>query len=453
MATAPAKPIPAAAGSCGGDDPDLISLLPDCILTTILSLLPLPAAARTQILSRRWRRLWPSAPLHLLDSHLPVPTSSLPAVVSRILASHRGNAARFDVLLARPSAADLDSWLRSLAAKHLQELVLRPPSDEPLRLPPSLLSCRSLRSAELTNCRLPEDAAAVAEVYFPHLAELTLRLSRVPAAAALHGLLAGCPELASLSLDRVFGCRTLRVRSRSLRSLTVSVSLTRRRLLEGAEELEQLIVEDAPALERLLAHDINWGPSINVMHAPRLKMLGYLGVGIPELQLGSALFRSMRAVRLSAEFRCVRTLALEMADPQVKPVAVFLRCFPCLETLYVTSHMVVPQSMEILNYEMDDPIECLNYRLKTVVLKGYRGRKHELQLAMFLVRSARVLRVMKFLCENDCNPSWLTNQKRRLLLDNRASLGAQFVFQKITKSYIRFLKQASNISLVDPFDT
>ena len=60
---------------------------------------------------------------------------------------------------------------------------------------------------------------------------------------------------------------------------------------------------------------------------------------------------------------------------------------------------------------------------------------------------------MKFLCENDCNPSWLTNQKRRLLLDKRASLGAQFVFQKFTKSYIRFLKKASNISLVDPFDT
>ncbi|PUZ51376.1 hypothetical protein GQ55_6G179900 [Panicum hallii var. hallii] len=137
--------------------------------------------------------------------------------------------------------------LLSLAAKRLQELVLRPPSDEPLRLPPSLLSCRSLRSAELTNCHLPEDAGSGGgEIYFPHLAELTLRLSRASSSAALHGLLACCPELASLSLDRVFGCRTLRVRSQSLRSLTVSVSLTWRHGLEGAEELEHL-VEDAPA--------------------------------------------------------------------------------------------------------------------------------------------------------------------------------------------------------------
>jgi hypothetical protein len=340
MSTVPASPIPAAAaagGGCDGEYPDLISLLPDCILTTILSLLPLPAAARTQILSRRWRRLWASAPLHLLDSHIPVPTTSLSAAVSRILASHTGSAVRFDLLLARPSTANLDSWLRSLAAKHLQEVVLRPPFDEPLRLPPSLLSCRSLRSAELTNCSLPEDAAGGGgEVFLPHLAELTLRLSRVPSAATLHGLLAGCPELASLSLDRVFGCRILRVRSGSLRSLTVSVSLTRRRVQVEADELEHLVVEDAHSLERLLAHDINWGPSINVVHAPRLQMLGYLGVGIPKLQLGSALFRSMCAVRLAAEFRCVRTLALEMVDLQLKPVADFLRCFPCLETLYVT---------------------------------------------------------------------------------------------------------------------
>ena len=118
------------------------------------------------------------------------------------------------------------------------------------------------------------------------------------------------------------------------------------------------------------------------------------------------------------------------------------------------SHMVVPQSMRILNHEMDDDrIECLHHHLKKVVLKGYSGRKHEMQLAIFLVRHARVLEVLKFLCENECSTKWLTNQKRQLQVDSRASLQAQFVFEKFSKSYIRFLKPASNISLVDPFDT
>ena len=34
--------------------------------------------------------------------------------------------------------------------------------------------------------------------------------------------------------------------------------------------MEHLIVKDAPTMEGLLAHDINWGLSINVVYAPRL---------------------------------------------------------------------------------------------------------------------------------------------------------------------------------------
>ncbi|XP_047084911.1 F-box/FBD/LRR-repeat protein At1g13570-like [Lolium rigidum] len=439
--------IPAAAAA--GEDPDLISLLPDCLLTSILSLLPIDAAARTTALSSRWRRLWPSTPLHLIDSHLRRPSAD---AISDILASHRCNAVRFQLLLTRPSAADLDSWLRALALKHLQQLVLAPPS-EPLRLPPSFHACRSLTAADLTNCRLPAAAAPAAS--FPHLANLTLRHAYA-SPLALHGLLAACPALVSLSLDRVFGCRTLRVRSRSLRSLTEPPVSLARRLLEPHElELEDLVVEDAPALERLLAHDVNWGPSLHVVHAPRLETLGYLGVGIPSLQLGSALFHAMRAVRLPApaEFRTVKTLALEMVDPQVKPVVDFLQCFPCLETLHITSHMVMPRSMETMNSDKTGHMtECLHHHLKKVVLVGYKGRKRELQLAIFLISNARVLEVMKFLCENDCNPTWLTSQRRRLRLENRASLGAQVIFEKHRNIHVRFSKHASNISVVDPFD-
>ncbi|KAF0908673.1 hypothetical protein E2562_027231 [Oryza meyeriana var. granulata] len=436
--------LPSAAA---GDDPDQIGRLPDCLLTTILSLLPLDAAAQTAALSRRWRNLWLSAPLRLLDSDLPSPSPFHSAAISRILASHRGDAVSFHLSLSRPSPSDLDSWLRNLAGRRLQELLVQPPS-EPLPLPPSLLACRTLRSADLTNCRLP--AAADGAASFPHLHELTLRYA-FASSPALHGLLAGCPALASLSLDRVFGCRSLRVRSRTLRSLTVSVSLRRRE--EVGEELQDLVVEDAPLLERLLGHDVNWGPSIHVLHVPRLEILGYLGVGIPSLQLGAALFHSMHAVRLAAEFRTVKMLALEMVDPQVKPVVDFLRCFPCLEVLYITSHMVVPRSMETLKCDnMDYSIECLNHHIKKVVLAGYVGRRRELQLAMFLVSNARVLQVMKFLCTNDCNPTWLASQKRRLCLENRLSLGAQILFEVYKKSHTRFRKHASNIILVNPFD-
>ncbi|KAJ8616678.1 hypothetical protein MRB53_036050 [Persea americana] len=41
---------------------DIISLLPDPILTTILSLIPVSEAVRTSLLSKRWRYLWTCIP-------------------------------------------------------------------------------------------------------------------------------------------------------------------------------------------------------------------------------------------------------------------------------------------------------------------------------------------------------------------------------------------------------
>jgi hypothetical protein len=115
--------------------------------------------------------------------------------------------------------------------------------------------------------------------------------------------------------------------------------------------------------------------------------------------------------------------------------------------------MVMPRSMDRIDcHKAGYLTESLEHHLKKVVLVGYKGRKFELQLAIFLISSARVLEVIKFLCENDCKPAWLTSQRRCLRFENRASLGAQVLFEKHRKSHFRFSKHASNISVVDPFD-
>ena len=70
---------------------DLISSLPDDMLRVIISLLPIKYGARTTLLSRRWRPLWNSSPLDLIDTHeLCHGYRKSLDVFSKILSSHLG---------------------------------------------------------------------------------------------------------------------------------------------------------------------------------------------------------------------------------------------------------------------------------------------------------------------------------------------------------------------------
>lgn len=56
-------------------------------------------------------------------------------------------------------------------------------------------------------------------------------------------------------------------------------------------ELENIVVEDGASLERLMLHKVNYGPSVRITRPTKLKMLGYLGAGIPIIQLGYSTFK------------------------------------------------------------------------------------------------------------------------------------------------------------------
>uniref|UniRef100_M8BU42 Uncharacterized protein n=1 Tax=Aegilops tauschii TaxID=37682 RepID=M8BU42_AEGTA len=120
------------------DPPDRLSLLPDTLLRNVLPRLPVMDAARTTALSRRWRGLWRSAPLVLVDAHL-LPTSPtmqvqvswdaarrVTSAVSRILAAHPGpfRCVHLTTSYMEEFRGLLARWLQLLAVKGMQELVL-----------------------------------------------------------------------------------------------------------------------------------------------------------------------------------------------------------------------------------------------------------------------------------------------------------------------------------------
>jgi hypothetical protein len=352
------EPPPRGGRGVGGAD--LISLLPDEILGSIISLLPTKQGARTQILSSRWRPLWRSAPLNLEACSL---GGISKAVVSRILSEHQGVARRFSAspFILEYDNATLDGWLRSPALDKLQEInfsffarIWPTPliphsalrfsstllvakfgccefpdnaahvhfpnlqhldlgsvtiSEDSLhallagcpaldrfefgydfesapwpQMPPSALHFSStLRIAEFGPCQFPD--ITIQQFHFPNLQRLILNKVTI-SEGSLHAMLSCCLALNSLMFLHSSGFRRFRINSLKLKHVHMYFCTS------DADRLQELIVENAPCLERL----DHRGPyednvHISIISAPKLKILGRLTVKISKLELGTTIFK------------------------------------------------------------------------------------------------------------------------------------------------------------------
>ncbi|CAO2185793.1 unnamed protein product [Urochloa humidicola] len=276
-------------GGAGGEASeglDLISRLPDCILGDIVSLLGTEDGARTAALSRRWRPVWRSAPLNLDDGlRFYYFSDERIQVISEILAAHRGPTRRlaFRFLPLNSSNASIyDAWFRLPQLDALQELDLHfALVSDNHELPASALRfASSLRVLDISSCNLPAAGWVPA---FPCLTRLSLHKVGV-SEELLQGMISNSQRIEALMLDTNSGHRRLRLCLPRLRCLAVSVRWIERR--EGEIELDDVVVEDAPSLERLLLHHVTYGPSVRIRGATKLNMLGYLGTGFPTIEIG-----------------------------------------------------------------------------------------------------------------------------------------------------------------------
>jgi hypothetical protein len=89
---------------------------------------------------------------------------------------------------------------------------------------------------------------------------------------SLHSIIAGCPALECLLIQGSSGFRCIRINSLTLRSFGVSVGS------HPTDELqfEELIIEDAPCLERLLRLDLFEELNVLITSAPKLQTIGCL---------------------------------------------------------------------------------------------------------------------------------------------------------------------------------
>uniref|UniRef100_A0ACD5U332 Uncharacterized protein n=2 Tax=Avena sativa TaxID=4498 RepID=A0ACD5U332_AVESA len=288
---------------------DLISLLPDEILSTVISLLPTKDAARTTVLSRRWRPLWRTSPLNLDDGHLP---RFAWKCISKILSEHRGPGRRLSLrhIVHLKTTPNLARWLGSPALDNLE--VIRIYYHYELLLPVSVFRfAPTLRHASLGGCRFPEDAPP--GLAFPQLKHLILKDVEV-SEDALHGLLSACPALEILQLDWCSGFDRVVIDSPTLRRFGV--------VADGY--LDRLVIRDAPRLERLVAFDYM---DITVIRAPRLQMLGFLDSYKTTLHVGAMVSRGISEGNLAMSMRSVKLFILDTYGPDLDAVINFIKCF------------------------------------------------------------------------------------------------------------------------------
>ncbi|KAF7111541.1 hypothetical protein CFC21_111541 [Triticum aestivum] len=437
---------------------DRISQIPDAVLGEIVSLLPTKDGARTQVLASRWRHLWRSAPLNLdCGGLLPIPThhSDLDRLVSRILAAHTGPGRRLCVPWRNGrKAAKLESWLRSPALDNLEELEFNNQSPGSLsRLPASASRfAATLRLVRIESCHLPDDT--VQSLRFPQLKHLAL-VKVVISEGALASLILACPAMECLLLWYISGVRRARISSPRIRSIGVIALVGSNSM--GMPNLDELVIENAPSLERLLHFNLRDDLRVSVIDAPKLET--FCIVQNDRFSFGR-IVEHVGADSPTTMARTVKILAFSVRFFSLDMIVDFMRLFPCLEKLYIQnkcntlfrsmSRKKGPKNCWRRKHRNLD-ITCLDTHLKTIVLESYRGVLSEVNFATFFVLNARVLESMTFQVKN-IDEEFIAKQQKLLQVENRASRGIEFHFtdDRCLRDFPD-IRHVRDLDLTDPF--
>ncbi|KAG1367992.1 F-box/FBD/LRR-repeat protein [Cocos nucifera] len=431
----------------GGHDPDLISDLPDDLRRSILSLLPVKDSARTSLLSTRWRHLWTTASLNLDTSVLHRSSRFTESctrsqqeawrarAIDRILSVHRGLIPTCHLSGYFFDLPNVDTWLEILTQRGIQDLSFF--CDYPRRLsddqrffpvPSSLLTCETLVTLKLMNCELSQ--LPPSPPVFVNLRNLFMQ-STALSDGTFRDLLSNCRSLQHLALICCAGLWSLRVRSPGLRSLVLKSS---------NESMEELIIEDAPNLMRLvLGDDALEYLRVEILGAPKLEMFGYVCTLMKSLRMGGTRFEMSRLNRtvgsLSTRVHSLKRLAISVLfddDGEIKVVNDLLRCFPCLEKLNVQiCYFDDTNYGDSRHWERQESVDCLDRHLKSFTMAGFEGQRFAVDFAKYIMARGRVLKEMTLLCSSTkWKREWIEDIQQQLSLQNTASKDVQVVLVK-----------------------
>ncbi|KAJ4707183.1 F-box/FBD/LRR-repeat protein [Melia azedarach] len=205
---------------------DRISNLPWDVLDTILINLPLRDAARTSILSRKWRYKWTGLSQFVFDDKCfssflseKARWGEIMKIIQMVRTYHRGPIEKFKLTAyCYPNFCDLEQWLQFLTEKGIKELILQDFTFmKRFKLPCCVFSCPQLSCLELYGCvlKLPSTFKGL------HCLK-SLQLSQVSIISdTLESLIHNCPILERLTLLNVNHLASVRIHNPSLKYLKI----------------------------------------------------------------------------------------------------------------------------------------------------------------------------------------------------------------------------------------
>ncbi|KAG7534455.1 F-box domain [Arabidopsis thaliana x Arabidopsis arenosa] len=379
---------------------DSISLLPDDFLLHILSLLPTKDVLNTSVLSKRWRYLWKLVPkLQYIDIDENADHGIFVRFVDRsLLLSMAPVLESLHLNLGRHcSDVDIGFWVRIAVEQGLCELNLDYEHYQivPCRLPQSLFTCGTLVVLKLKNVSLKD-------VQFPVCFKLlkTLHLESVIFLddESPKKLLSSCPILEVLDLTREDNDVD------NVASFSVMVPSLQRFIYNGGCGSE--LVMNTPSLKYFKTFDC--GSECMIEYLPEI-VEAHVEVACSNTD---DILRSLASVK--------RLLLCLPSEPELPTGSIFhqlehldfctcgtewdllmfmLKHSPKLRSLKLNDihgYTIVSQSPMFHWDEPSSVPETLMFVLETLEWRNYRGWKIEKELASFILKHSRRLKIATF---------------------------------------------------------